>query len=109
MNVEEGKGDPGAEEPYPLLQGADRGAHQGSPASEKVLQEAGMFPCVATRVLGVLQGFCAEALIEGTTDPEVLAELARGRLHNRVRRHSFPDYLSPAEYEQAILEEAAVA
>ncbi len=29
--------------------------------------------------------------------------------YNRVRRHSSLGYLSPSEYEQAILEEAAVA
>jgi transposase InsO family protein len=29
--------------------------------------------------------------------------------YNRMRRHSSLGYLSPAEYEQAILEEAAVA
>jgi putative transposase len=29
--------------------------------------------------------------------------------YNRVRRHSSLGYLSPAEYEQAILKEAAVA
>jgi transposase len=33
---------------------------------------------------GIRQGFCADALIEGTTDPEVLAELARGKLRSKL-------------------------
>jgi len=52
---------------------------------EKVLQEAGIkLSCVATRVLGVSGRAMLEALIEGTTDPEVLAELARGRLRSKI-------------------------
>jgi transposase len=30
------------------------------------------------------KGSCADALISGTTDPEVLAELARGRLRSKI-------------------------
>lgn len=52
---------------------------------EKVLQEAGLkLSSVATRVLGVSGRVMLEALIEGTTDPRVLAELARGRLRSKI-------------------------
>ncbi len=52
---------------------------------EKVLQEAGIkLSSVATRVLGVSGRAMLEALISGTTDPEVLAELARGRLRSKI-------------------------
>src|SRR3954454_13979818 len=52
---------------------------------EKVLQEAGIkLSSVATRVLGVSGRAMLEALIGGTTDPEVLAELARGRLRSKI-------------------------
>jgi transposase len=52
---------------------------------EKVLQEAGIkLSSVATRVLGVSGRAMLDALISGTTDPEVLSELARGRLRSKI-------------------------
>src|SRR5215207_81983 len=52
---------------------------------EKVLQEAGIkLSSVATRVLGVSGRAMLDALIGGTTDPEVLSELARGRLRSKI-------------------------
>jgi transposase len=52
---------------------------------EKVLQEAGIkLSSVATRVLGASGRAMIEALVSGTTDPEVLAELARGRLRSKI-------------------------
>ena len=52
---------------------------------EKVLQEAGIkLSSVATRVLGASGRAMIEALVEGTTDPEVLAELAKGRLRSKI-------------------------
>jgi transposase len=52
---------------------------------DKVLQDAGIkLSCVATRVLGVSGRAMLDALIEGTTDPEVLAELARGKLRSKL-------------------------
>jgi transposase len=52
---------------------------------EKVLQEAGIkLSSVATRVLGASGRAMIEALVEGTTDPEVLAELAKGRLRKKI-------------------------
>ena len=47
----------------------------------KVLEDAGIkLGCVASDVLGVSGRAMLEALVGGTTDPEVLAELARGQL-----------------------------
>ena len=52
---------------------------------QKVLQEAGIkLSSVATRVLGASGRAMIEALISGTTDPEVLAELAKGRLRSKI-------------------------
>src|SRR3954470_23043651 len=52
---------------------------------EKVLQEAGIkLSSVATRVLGASGRAMIEALLKGTTDPEVLAELAKGRLRKKI-------------------------
>ncbi len=52
---------------------------------ERALQEAGItLSSVASRVLGVSGRAMLEALIGGTTDLEVLAELARGRLRSKV-------------------------
>jgi transposase len=48
---------------------------------EKVLQDAGIkLSSVATRVLGVSGRAMIDALIAGTHDPDVLAELAKGKL-----------------------------
>jgi transposase len=52
---------------------------------DKVLQEAGIkLSSVATRVLGASGRAMLDALVGGTTDPEVLAELARGRLRSKL-------------------------
>jgi transposase len=52
---------------------------------EKVLQEAGIkLSSVASRVLGASGRAIIEALVSGTTDPEVLAELAKGRLRKKI-------------------------
>ncbi len=51
----------------------------------KVLEDAGIkLACVASDVLGVSGRAMLEALIGGTTDPEVLAELARGQLRKKL-------------------------
>jgi transposase len=53
----------------------------------KVLEDAGIkLGCVASDVLGVSGRAMLEALVGGTTDPEVLAELARGQLRRSCRR-----------------------
>ena len=52
---------------------------------EKDLQEAGFkLSSVASQVLGISGRVMLEALIDGTADPEVLAELARGRLRSKI-------------------------
>ena len=50
-----------------------------------MLQDAGIkLSSVATRVLGASGRAMLDALLSGTTDPEVLAELARGRLRSKI-------------------------
>ena len=52
---------------------------------QKVLEDAGIkLSCVATDVLGVSGREMLQALVGGTRDPEVLAELARGRLRSKL-------------------------
>lgn len=51
----------------------------------KVLQDAGIkLSSVATNVLGASGRAMLEALIQGTIDPEVLANLAKGRLRRKL-------------------------
>jgi transposase len=52
---------------------------------DKVLQDAGIkLSSVATDILGRSGRDMLEALVSGTRDPAVLAELARGRLRNKL-------------------------
>src|SRR5437879_10686924 len=52
---------------------------------DKVLQDAGIkLSSVASETLGVSVRRMLEALVAGTHDPEVLAELARGRLRRKL-------------------------
>jgi transposase len=52
---------------------------------DKVLQDAGIkLSSVASRVLGVSTRRMLEALVAGTHDPEVLAQLAKGRLRQKL-------------------------
>ncbi|HLF47833.1 MAG TPA: IS110 family transposase, partial [Methylomirabilota bacterium] len=52
---------------------------------DKVLQDAGVkLSSVATDILGKSGRDMLEALVSGTRDPEVLAELARGRLRSKL-------------------------
>src|SRR5262249_17539727 len=51
----------------------------------KLLEDAGIkLASVATDVLGVSGRAMLEALVHGTTDPDVLAELARGKLRAKL-------------------------
>ena len=51
----------------------------------KVLQDAGIrLSNVATDILGVSGRAMLEALVQGTTDPIVLADLARGKLRRKL-------------------------
>jgi transposase len=52
---------------------------------EKTLQDAGIkLSSVASKVLGVSGRLMLEAMISGTHDPEVLADLAKGQLRNKL-------------------------
>ncbi|MGH8566384.1 MAG: IS110 family transposase [Gammaproteobacteria bacterium] len=54
---------------------------------DKVLQDAGVkLSSVATDILGVSGRAMLGALVEGTRDPDVLAELARGKLRTKIPR-----------------------
>lgn len=51
----------------------------------KVLQDSGIkLSSVATDVMGVSGRAMIEGLVQGTTDPEVLADLAKGRLRKKL-------------------------
>jgi transposase len=51
----------------------------------KLLEDAGVkLSCVATDVLGMSGRAMLEALISGTRDPEVLAQLAQGKLRKKI-------------------------
>jgi transposase len=51
----------------------------------KLLEDAGIkLGCVASDVLGVSGRLMLEALVGGTTDPQVLAELAKGQLRRKL-------------------------
>src|SRR5262249_25135835 len=51
----------------------------------KILEDAGIkLATVATDIIGVSGRTMLEALVGGTTDPEVLAELARGKLRVKL-------------------------
>ena len=52
---------------------------------EKLLEDAGIkLSSVASEITGVSGRAMLEALVGGTTDPEVLADLARGSLRNKL-------------------------
>jgi transposase len=51
----------------------------------KILEDTGIkLDCVASDILGVSGRAMLDGLVGGTTDPEVLAELARGRLRQKL-------------------------
>jgi transposase len=51
----------------------------------KALEDTGIkLDCVATDILGKSGRAMLDALVQGTTDPEVLADLARGRLRAKI-------------------------
>ena len=51
----------------------------------KILEDTGIkLDCVATDILGASGRAMLDALVVGTTDPEVLADLARGRLRKKI-------------------------
>ena len=51
----------------------------------KILEDTGIkLDCVATDILGVSGRAMLDALVAGTTDPELLAELAKGKLRAKI-------------------------
>src|SRR5947199_573586 len=51
----------------------------------KILEDTGIkLDCVATDILGASGRAMLDALVSGTTDPEVLAELAQGKLRAKI-------------------------
>src|SRR6266487_640231 len=51
----------------------------------KILEDTGIkLDCVATDILGASGRAMLDALVAGTTDPEVLAELAKGKLRRKL-------------------------
>ena len=51
----------------------------------KLLEDTGIkLDCVATDILGASGRAMLDALVQGTTDPQVLAELAKGRLRAKI-------------------------
>ena len=67
-----------------LSQSPDRRAWGEAQRLDKVLQDAGLkLSSVATDILGKSGRDMLEALVSGTREPEVLAELARGRLRSK--------------------------
>ena len=103
-----------------LIHHSDRGAQYTALSFGKRLEQAGIVPSMS-RVGSALDNAISESFIS-TLKSEIGAsrypdrQTARASIfefielfYNRVRRHSSLGYLSPAEYEQAIVEEAAVA
>ena len=103
-----------------LINHSDRGAQYTALSFGKRLEQAGIVPSMS-RVGSALDNAISESFIS-TLKSEIGAsrypdrQTARASIfefielfYNRVRRHSSLGYLSPAEYEQAIVEEAAVA
>jgi putative transposase len=103
-----------------LIHHSDRGAQYTALSFGKKLEEAGIMPSMS-RVGSALDNAISESFIS-TLKSEIgvsrypTRQAARASVfefielfYNRVRRHSSLGYLSPYEYEQAIVEEAAVA
>ncbi len=71
----------------------------------KALEDTGIkLDCVATDILGVSGRSMLDALVNGTTDPGVLAELAKGRLRRscpRSRKRSRAALISSTRYGSA--------
>jgi hypothetical protein len=78
-------GDPRAPGPHPVPHGADPGARPEAQRLEKILQDAGIkLSSVASQVLGASGRAMLTALVQGTHDPGVLAELAKGVLRQKI-------------------------
>ncbi len=103
-----------------LIHHSDRGAQYTALSFGKRLDEAGIVPSMG-RVGSALDNAISESFVS-TLKSEIGVsrypdrQVARASIfefielfYNRMRRHSSLGYVSPSEYEQAIVEEAAVA
>jgi putative transposase len=103
-----------------LIHHSDRGAQYTALSFARKLEKAGIVPSMS-RVGSALDNAISESFVS-TLKSEIgvgrypTRQAARAStfefielFYNRERRHSSLGYLSPAEYEQAILEEEAVA
>jgi putative transposase len=103
-----------------LIHHSDRGAQYTALSFGKKLEQAGIVPSMS-RVGSALENAISESFVS-TLKSEIGVsgypdrQTARASIfefiesfYNRVRRHSSLGYLSPSEYEQATMEEAAVA
>ena len=103
-----------------LIHHSDRGAQYTALSFGRKLEKAGIVPSMS-RVGSALDNAISESFVS-TLKSEIgvgrypTRQAARAStfefielFYNRERRHSSLGYLSPAEYEQAILEEEAVA
>ncbi len=103
-----------------LIHHSDRGAQYTALSFGKRLEQAGIVPSMG-RVGSALDNALSESFVstlksEIGVSRYVSRQAARASVfefielfYNRERRHSSLGYLSPSEYEQAILKEAAVA
>ena len=103
-----------------LIHHSDRGAQYTALSFGKKLEQAGIVPSMS-RVGSALDNAISESFVS-TLKSEIGVsryperQTARASIfefiesfYNRVRRHSSLGYLSPTEYEQATMKEAAVA
>jgi putative transposase len=103
-----------------LIHHSDRGSQYTALSFGKRLEQCGIVPSMS-RVGSALDNAISESFVS-TLKSEIgvsrypTRQAARAStfefielFYNRVRRHSSLGYLSPAEYEQATMEEAAVA
>jgi transposase len=69
----------------PLPQDADRRTQREANRLHKALEDTNIkLDCVATDILGKSGRAMLDALVRGTTDPEVLADLALGKLRTKL-------------------------
>jgi transposase len=77
--------DPESAEPDPVRKTQIQERQREGKRLHKALEDTGIkLDCVATDILGVSGRSMLNALVHGTTDPEVLAELAKGRLRSKL-------------------------
>lgn len=77
--------DPRAQEPTRYRKSQIEDRQREANRLHKILEDTGIkLDCVASDILGKSGRAMLDALVAGTTDPEVLAELAKGRLRSKL-------------------------